>query len=267
MPDVDSGPTNGHSSTALWEQLCQTDNRVWLMYAYAQEQLARHLTRERQLELGLQAQACGRQQALQLQQQFPSAAAQPDLLAEQSGLTVRLVAAAEPIVPPEPRQAGSGIPGRKATEPDYCGPVILARFQPPRSIELIADPLEAYSRSYVPPLPAPELIRQLLIAHEIFHFVEQQQASSIFTQQKQLRLWSLGRLHQDCRLPVLGEIAAMTFARTLCGCDFNPFALDVLLTVRYNSTVSDRLLMQLRQAYEQIKPSIAVEAQSWLETP
>lgn len=270
MPGADLTPKAGHSSARLWEQLSQTDNRVWLLYAFAQERLASRLSRDRQLDLGRQAQACGQQQAGRLQQQFTLTARQPERLAQQLGLTVQPVSAPNPTgsPEPEPRPAGpGGFAGRKPAAPESCGPVILARFQPPRAIELMTGPLAAYSQSYVPPLPAPDLIRQLLIAHEIFHFIEQQQARSIFTQQKHLRLWSLGLWHQDCQLQVLGEIAAMAFAQTICDCSFNPFALDVLLTVRYNSTVSRRLLQQLRQAYEQIRPSTSVEAQSWLETP
>ena len=56
-----------------------------------------------------------------------------------------------------------------------------------------------------------------MLAHELFHFVEEKYKDEIFTKQEKIRLWSLGPLHNDSTVIVLSEIAAMAFAQAITG--------------------------------------------------
>ena len=74
----------------------------------------------------------------------------------------------------------------------------------------------------------------LLLAHELFHFVEEKYKKEIFTKQEKIRLWSLGPLHNDSSIIALSEIAAMAFAQTVTGISWSPYVMDVFLVYGYS---------------------------------
>ncbi len=75
---------------------------------------------------------------------------------------------------------------------------------------------------------------KLILAHEIFHFIEDKYKQEIFTKTEKIRLWSLGFLHNDSGIYALGEIAAMSFAEKLCDLPYSPYVMDVFLVYDYS---------------------------------
>jgi hypothetical protein len=87
-------------------------------------------------------------------------------------------------------------------------------------------------------------IKDVLIAHEMFHFIESQK-NDIYTRNKKIQLWKIGPIKYKSGLVVLGEIAAMAFAKELLQLDYSPHLFDVLLLYAHNES-------QAKEIYNEI---------------
>jgi hypothetical protein len=108
------------------------------------------------------------------------------------------------------------------------------------------QPIELYAALYESEadntrLPAPEQARALLLGHELFHHVEELHRDEIYSRTEKIRLWKLLLIKWDSTVRTIGEIAAMSFAKTLARADYNPFVLDVLLLFGYNKEAAIRV--------------------------
>ena len=81
-------------------------------------------------------------------------------------------------------------------------------------------------------------VLKLILAHEIFHHVEEQYKNQIFTQNEKIRLWSFGPFHNDSKILSLSEIGAMTFACEITKTSYSPYLIDVLLLFEEDSTAA-----------------------------
>ena len=73
----------------------------------------------------------------------------------------------------------------------------------------------------------------VLLAHELFHAVEEQHADEIYTRTEKVELWRKPFSNRSS-IACLSEMAAMAFARELLGLDCSPYMLDVLLVYAYD---------------------------------
>ncbi|MCI8648877.1 MAG: hypothetical protein HFG20_02055 [Anaerotruncus sp.] len=183
----------------------------WGLYAFSREPLRGRIDRQARLELTAQAVACGQQQARALRSSYGGLS--PAGCAEKLGLEVRR----------EP-QANDG------------GFVIFAQFKPPRQLTLFTDCLKQaqtlLGQYHGLPIRSVQEIENLLLAHELFHYLEQQEAT-LFTRAYRLPLWKLGPFHSSSRVGCLSEIAGMAFAAAFCGTAYVPYLLDVFLVYGY----------------------------------
>jgi len=69
---------------------------------------------------------------------------------------------------------------------------------------------------------------ELLLAHELFHHVENH-TPDLYILKKHILLFKLGWFEHRSRLFCLGEIAAMAFAKELTGLPCSPYLFDVLM--------------------------------------
>jgi len=118
---------------------------------------------------------------------------------------------------------------------------LFAQYIPDKQVEIMTQPINIYSRIYKPPLPEPDLIRSILIAHEMYHHIERLNKSDIYSQTEKICLWNLLGLKWYSTVRTIGEIAAMSFAKSLTNADFNPFMLDVILLYGYNEILAERI--------------------------
>lgn len=85
-------------------------------------------------------------------------------------------------------------------------------------------------------------IRDILLAHELFHYYEcTLSAEELPTKQKLLTLWHIGRFQYKSSIISLNEIAAMAFAKEYLSMPYSPYILDVLLLYHSNR----RMAMEL----------------------
>ena len=201
----------GRLASLTWEQ--------WCLYAFSREPLRGRLPREERLALGREAAACGREAARRMEAE--QGMLSPRRYAEKLGLKVE-----------RPEKANDG------------GYVIFAQFAPPDTIHLFYDCIRRAERLLADhkglPVRHKDQVIDILVAHELFHFIEESQ-KELYTQSKKIPLWSLGPVKHSSRVSCLSEIAGMAFAGELCGLEWSPYLLDVFLVYGYNPEAATHL--------------------------
>jgi len=200
------------------------NDMTWGRYAFSFDILQNRIPPLRQDEMAQKAAACGEEWASRMMAQTGSA----DPVSMQKALGLVLVE-------------------NDALITESARP-IFAQFVPERRIEIMSQPLRIYSSFYQketnnmssPLFPRPEQLRSLLLAHEIFHYVEECNSKEIYTRTEKIRLWSLLWIRWDSTVRALSEIAAMSFAKTLVNVDYNPFILDTILFYSCNKEMTEK---------------------------
>ena len=123
--------------------------------------------------------------------------------------------------------------------PEKTDRVLFAEYRVPNKICIYMDAVKKAEKLFERPgileLLAEGLdIGRLLLAHELFHWVEEQYKNEIFTKTEKVRLWSLGFLHNDSNVIAFSEIAAMGFAQEIMGITYSPYVMDVFLVYGYS---------------------------------
>lgn len=120
---------------------------------------------------------------------------------------------------------------------------VLAEFQLPNHIRInqsllqIAKPL-LLTQDFL----KNQQVSEILLAHELYHYLENQQ--QLFTVQKQLS-YRTGPFKRRARLYSLSEIAAMNFAREYFGLSFSPVILNIFLIYPIAPEHAEYLVRQL----------------------
>ena len=207
---------------AMFEQLRAVDEVSWGLYEFSSEMLRDKIDDTSKLEIICESIACGKSWAQRLAEKFELekfSNEKATKLAQLLGLQVNEVA-------------------KKATKLR----VVFAQFITDAGgiIELAQEPLEGYQSLVLTSeaLPSVTTVREVLIAHEIFHYLEEQHADIMYSRQKTVRLWKLFNYEHRSTINATSEIAAMAFAKELCLISFVPQALDVLLTYALDSDFS-----------------------------
>ena len=87
--------------------------------------------------------------------------------------------------------------------------------------------------------------KDIVLAHEIFHFIEEHD-KSLYSNTRKIRLWSLGKFYtHSSKLICTGEIAAMSFSRTLLNLDFGPNILDYVFVAAFDFEKADKLFHRM----------------------
>lgn len=140
---------------------------------------------------------------------------------------------------------------REERTPAGGGHVIFAQFEEPDRITIFTDCLERLNRlvetENLDDLFSGVDFHNILLAHELFHAVEEAEKDSIYTQTEKIELWKKPFSNKS-RILALSEIAAMAFAKTICGIPFSPYVLDVLMIVSYDRDAAAALYEEIMDA-------------------
>jgi len=196
-----------------FEALSIINERTWGAYAFSREMLRDKVSADEKEEIIQNSIACGRKWAKKMIDEYKLSDSPSDArssrLAEELGLRVS---------------------GRSGRPTKYR--MVFAQFIMDKTIEIIDEPIAKYAMlvksSTV--LPAAKLVREILIAHEVFHYLEEQYGEEMYPNQKTIHLWRLWRYEHRSTVSCASEIAAMAFAKELCAICFVPQILDVLLS-------------------------------------
>lgn len=84
-------------------------------------------------------------------------------------------------------------------------------------------------------------VAETLLAHEIFHYIEDCYTDTIFTRQFKIDLWKFKFFKNQSTIRSLSEIAAMSFAKRLTGLGYYPVVFDVLIGYSIDEKIGHRL--------------------------
>lgn len=234
--DVSGRPgSTGFELTDMLQELAELDKRTWDRYVISTDMLRGKVDEEEGDRLAAQARDCGSTWARRVRDE--QRITNPDELARRLGVEVS--------------DNEAPVSGKR---------VLFAQFVPDNHIDLMADPLRRYRelrrqmleeadserRSAVEALlPTPDTVRSLILSHELFHVIEDQNESDIFTRTATIRLWKFLGFENRSTLRCLGEIGAGAFAQEYVGSRFCPFALDILLSWTYDAELSRSLFREV----------------------
>lgn len=211
----------------MLEALIQIDDIDWYGYAFSRDPINGKFTDEQRRNWMEKAINCGREYANRVSRKYESK--DPKVIAEGMKMKVSY---------PE--------------LPEKTDRILFAEYRVPNRICIYMDAVNK-ARRY---LKRPEIrelltheldVSRLLLAHELFHNVEDKHRKEIFTQREKIRLWSLGPIHNDSPILALSEIAAMSFAKELTGIPYSPYVMDVFLMYGYSPEEASGLYEEMME--------------------
>lgn len=199
---------------AMIKDLTDIDPVEWYSYAFSREPLNGKFKEEQRKAWMEKSLACGREYAKKVSKMYQTC--DPKKLAKAMGMEVSY-----------------------PDFPDKTDRVLFAEYRIPDKICIYMDAVKKGEKLLENPKILKLLaegfdISRLLLAHELFHHVEEQYKNEIFTKTEKVRLWSLGFLHNDSNVIALSEIGAMGFAQEIMGIAYSPYVMDVFLVYGYS---------------------------------
>jgi hypothetical protein len=188
-------------------ELRTVDKNTWGLYTFKRDPLHAKVSDEEKTEMIEKANECGRQEAIVLKEKYGIKSCRQ--YAKSLGITISDI--------------------EEKNSEDY---ILFAKFNAPNQVSINADnvkkAVEIVKEENISFLIDEVNIEDVLIAHEMFHFIEGNN-KEIYTKNVKIRLWKLGPIKYDSGLVSLGEIAAMAFAKELLNLTYYPNLFDILL--------------------------------------
>jgi hypothetical protein len=211
----------------MLKDLAKIQPEQWYTYAFSREPLNGKFKEEQRREWMRKSLACGREYAKKVCSEYGTR--DPKELAASMGMDISY-----------------------SDFPDKTDRVLFAEYRVPNKICIYMDAVKKAKKLFEEPgvltLLSEELdISRLLLAHELFHSVEERYKRVIFTQTEKVRLWKLGFLHNDSMVIALSEIAAMGFAQEIMGIPYSPYLMDVFLVYGYSPEEASGLYEEMME--------------------
>ncbi|MDO5517611.1 MAG: hypothetical protein Q4F66_08640 [Clostridium sp.] len=204
-----------HIKTMLKDLIKISDDK-WGIYAFRREPLKGKFNDEEKAILIKKANLCGREYAKKIRK-------------ENENLNIYEIAKKLGIEVDYPERPNGG------------GHIIFAQFVNPNKVTVFKDSvnkaIELIEKENLQELFSNVNIEEILLAHEIFHYIEEHHGEELFTQTEKIRLWKFGPLKNDSNIVCLGEIAGMAFAKELLHLPYSPYILDSFLVYLYHPKV------------------------------
>ena len=143
-----------------------------------------------------------------------------------------------------------GVTVEKPDMPKDLGRVLFAEFKVPNHVYLYMDAVHkahaTLSRPGMQKVMTSALdVERLLLAHELFHYVEEQYKREIFTKTEKIDLPTIPPFKNRSSVRSLDELAGMAFARELNNLPYSPYLLDVMLMYGYSQDGAIRLYEEI----------------------
>lgn len=208
----------------LIKELILIDQNTWGLYTFKRDPLCNKVTDEEKADMIKKASECGRKEAKLLKEKYGACACRQ--YAQMLGLII------------------SEIEEKNAN--DY---ILFAKFNSPNKISININNVkkgeETVDKGNVNLLIGEVKIEEILIAHEMFHFIEGKN-KEIYTSITKIMLWKLGPIKYKSRLIALGEIAAMAFTKELLQLSYYPNLFDILLLYSHDEKRAKMLYDEVR---------------------
>ena len=206
------------------EDLVTLSDMEWANYAISNEPLEGRFDSDLRNELFRKAFDCGQEMAENIASKYGRR--DPKEIAKAAGLTVKY--------PFQPQNAGR---------------VLFAEFFLPDEIRVYQDAIDKAKWRFEEPGVTEALgeirLENLLIAHELFHYFEEEQKNEIWTRTYRFDMKVFGFLKNSARVVTLSEIAAMGFCKRLNKLPYAPYVMDAFLVYGYNAEHASRLYQSM----------------------
>lgn len=194
-------------------------NSFWDEYAFRNELLIDKISPEEKQEFTEKTHQCGKDLADEILSANPDMS--PSLLANSLGLNVSYI-----------------------DEPFSSEYVMFACFNEPNNVRILNDIIEK-SKIIIRDNDLYELlshvdIGEVLMAHEIYHYLEYTMPN-LYTSQKLLTLWRLGKFKYKSKVLCLNEIGAMAFTQKFLDLPYSPYIFDLLFLYTQNKQMAKEL--------------------------
>ena len=208
----------------ILEDICTFDDAQWMTYAFSREPLNGRFDDTMRQDFMAKALACGREAAEQCIEKYGTN--DPTELARRLELAIDY-----------------------PDMPQSTARVVFAEFQDPNKIFIYMDGVRKGNALLGEPevrkLLGGIFIHHLLLAHEIFHFVEKQQEKEIWTKTFKVDLWSIKPFKNRSRVATLSEIAAMGFTQRMLELPYLPYVMDAFLVYGYSPQAASALYEEM----------------------
>ena len=204
------------------EKLSGITEEQWGRYAFSRDPLDGKFSREQKISYTKAAGGCGREWARRTAAEYGTRS--PRELAGKMGLKVK-----------------------RPDTPTGGGQVIFAQFVRPDEITVYMDCIRRASALAAESgcrLLEEETLFDVLLAHELFHAVEERHDREIYTRTEKVELWKKPFSNRSS-IACLSEMAAMAFAGELLGLPCSPYMLDVLLVCAYDREAAYELYEEI----------------------
>lgn len=210
----------------MMKELTDLTDLQWGGYAFYHEPLERKFTPEQKENYTRLANKCGEEEAESLLSEYPEKSIEE--ISRNLGFTVK--------TPDTPIGGGH---------------VLFAQYVEPKEITVFMDCIEKAEKLITKEklqgfFPAADL-KDVLMAHELFHGIEYRKRKQIFTQTEKIELWRRPFSNKS-KILCLSEMAAMAFAKRMTGISCSPYVLDVLLMYCYNEEAAIALYEEILEA-------------------
>lgn len=208
----------------LIRNLKTLDKYTWGKYTFNRDPIHNKVSYEKKKEMIEKADECGRLEAIALKNKYgaKSCLEYAELL---------------------------GIKVSKLEDGDSKDYILFAKFNSPNKISIymknVRKAEELVEDEKLNMLLDGVKIEDVLIAHEMFHFIEDKN-KGIYTRTEKIELWKLGPVKYNSGLVALGEIAAMAFAKELLQLSYYPNLFDILLLYPHNKEKAKALFDEVQ---------------------
>lgn len=211
-----------YSLDEMIQNLLEIDDKTWGLYVFSRDILKNRIPDEKKIEMITKAMECGKHYAQKVMKECNSNDIRQ--IGEKLGLKIEY--------------QDSLLTGKR---------ILFASYTPPDEIVIMKEPVKravkhlAEENSNLIELFSENSIMDIILGHELFHFVEDKFEEEIYTKTEKILLWKFLGFKNNSTIRALGELGAMAFTKEINGNKFNPFILDVLLYFSYDSPSATKI--------------------------
>lgn len=227
------------SLAGMMEDLAAISDEEWYRYAFSNEPLNGKFNDTQRAAYAQASRACGQEYARRLMNQYNTS---------------------------DPVQLARALK-MQVSYPDYpekTDRVLFAEFREPNSIRIYMDAVRRARKllddAEVRRVLTNKLdVSSLLLAHELFHYIEETHSTEIYTRTEKIELWHVGPMCNRSTVIAFSEIAAMAFAKEITGVPYAPYLMDVFLVYGYSPQEASGLYETMME-YAGLTPREGLEA-------
>lgn len=211
-----------YSLDKMIQNLLEIDDKAWGFYVFSRDVLKNRIPDEKKTEMITKAIECGKHYAKKIMGEYDSNDIR--LICKKLDLKIDY--------------KDSLLTGKR---------ILFASYTPPDEIVIMKEPIRravkhlVEENSNLVELFSKDSIMDIILGHELFHFVEDRFEKEIYTKTEKILLWKLLGFENNSTIRTLSELGAMAFAREINGDTFNPFILDVLLYFSYDPSSATKI--------------------------